>query len=142
MQTRTRISTLLLVLLLLGATSTAFAEITLTTDKPIYTLGEIVHITTHNAGPTAEEFLSYPYFSIFNEDTNECIMGCAGLPVITPFAVGETVSTDWDTGFFPDVPGNYCVGVAVANGPTTSYVLTDGVSAEPNSWGTLKALYR
>jgi len=94
MQTRTRIFTLLLILLLLGATGTALAEITLTTDKPVYALGEIVHITAHNAGPTAEEFLSYPFFIIFNEDTNECVTGCAGLPVITPFAVGETVSMD------------------------------------------------
>jgi hypothetical protein len=69
-------------------------------------------------------------------------MGCAGLPVVTPFPVGKTASMDWDTGFFPDVPGNYSVGVAATNGPTTSYVLTDVVTAEVNSWGTLKALYR
>jgi len=30
----------------------------------------------------------------------------------------------------------------VTDGPTTSYVLTDGVTAEVDSWGALKALYR
>ncbi len=142
MQARIRIPTVFLALLLLGTAGTALAEIILTTDKPIYEVGEIVHLTAHNTGPTAEEFVSYPYFFIFNQDTGECVMGCAGLPVVTPFLVGETVSTDWDTGFFPDVPGNYSVGVAVINWPTTSYVLIDLVAAEPNSWGTLKALFR
>lgn len=65
-----------------------------------------------------------------------------GLPVMTPFPVGETVSMEWDSGSIPDIPGNYSVGVAVPNGPTTSYVLTDVVTVEVNSWGTMKALYR
>ena len=142
MQSRIRIPTVLLVLLLLGTAGTALAEIILTTDKPIYSVGEIVHLTANNAGPTAEEFVSYPYFVIFNQDTGECVMGCVGLPVVTPFPVGETVSMDWDTGFFPDVPGNYSVFVAAINGPTTNYVLTDVINAEVNNWGTLKALYR
>jgi hypothetical protein len=61
----------LLVLLLLGTAVTALAEIILTTDKPIYAVGEIVYLTAYNAGPMAEEFLSYPYFVIFNQDTGE-----------------------------------------------------------------------
>lgn len=142
MQTRTRIPAFLLALLLLGPVVTAHAEIILTTDKPIYSVGEIVHLTAYNAGPMAEEFLSSPYFLIFNHDTGECVTGCVGLPVVTPFPVGETVSMEWDTGFFPDVPGNYSVGVAATNGPTTSYILTDVVAVEANSWGSLKALYR
>jgi len=142
MQTRTRIFPVLLALLLLGTTGTALAEIILTTDKPTYSVGEIVHITAYNAGPAEEQFLSYPYFVIFNQDSGECIIGCVGLPVITPFPVGETVSADWDTGFFPDVPGNYIVGVVVTNGPTISYVLTDAVAVEQNRWGSLKALFR
>ena len=142
MQTSIRIPTVLLALLLLGTASTALAEIILTTDKPVYAVGEIVHITAYNAGPNEEEFISYPNFVIFNEDTRECVTGCVGLPVLTPFPVGETVSMDWDTGFFPDVPGNYAVVVAATNGPTISYILTDAVSVELNSWGSLKALYR
>jgi len=142
MQTSTRIPTVLLALLLLGTAGGALAEIILTTDKPIYAVGEIVHITAYNAGPNEEEFISYPYFVIFNQDTGECVTGCVGLPVVTPFPVGETVSTSWDTGFFPDVPGNYSVVVAATNGPSISYILTDAVSVELNNWGSLKAMYR
>jgi hypothetical protein len=89
-----------------------------------------------------EQFLSAPFFLIFNEDTQECVYGCVGLPVITPFAVGETVTMDYDTGLNPDIPGNYSVGLAVTNGPTTGYVLTDAVAVEAESWSGLKALFR
>ncbi len=142
MQTRTLIPALLLALLACSAAGTALAEIILITDKPEYSVGEIVHISAHNTGPDVEQFLSFPFFAIFNEDTNDCIFGCIGLPVITPFEVGETVSMEWDTGSIPDVPGHHTVSVAVTNGPTVGYILTDAVSVESYSWGTLKAVYR
>ena len=93
----------------LGTVGPALAEITLTTDKAMYCVGEVVHITAHNAGPDEEQFNSAPFFLIYNADTNECLFGCLGLPVMTPFPVGETVSMEWDTGNSPDVPGNYTV---------------------------------
>lgn len=135
-------TTLLLFLLMLTASATALAEIVLTIDKAEYEVGEIVHIAATNTGPEVEQFVSSPFFVIFNADLNECVMGCVGLPVITPFLVGETVSMDWDTGLGPDAPGNHAVGVAVAGGPTVFYLLTDAVNVESSSWGNLKALYR
>jgi hypothetical protein len=142
MKTGKDIFSLLIALILLTTTCPAFADITLTTDKATYEVGEIVHITAHNNGPLVEQFISYPFFQIFNEDTLECVFGCVGLPVITPFGVGETVTMDYDTGVAPDIPGNYGVGIAIINGPSTGYVLTGEVAAEAVSWGNVKVLYR
>ncbi len=136
-----RLGLFLAALLLAGTTYPAFAEITLTSDKPVYVTGEIVHLTAHNAGPADEEFVSSPVFVIFNTDTDECVWGCAGLPVLTPFVAGETVTMDWDTGFVPDEPGNYAVGLAVSGSPTTTYTLIAGVGSIPTAWGTVKARY-
>jgi hypothetical protein len=140
MPSRILLFVLLLTLLTLGGA--ALADITLNTDKPEYLVGEIVHITAHNNGPNVELFLSAPYFLIYNDDLNECVFGCAGLPVVTPFEVGETVTMEWDTGFFPDIPGNYSVSVAVTGGTTVSYLLNAPVSSEGRSWGGVKALFR
>ena len=142
MKTKTLIPAILLALLACSTAGTALAEIILTTDQPEYSVGEIVHISAYNAGPDVEQFLSAPFFAIVNDDTNDCIFGCIGLPVITPFAVGETVSMDWDTGAIPDVPGHHTVTVAVTDGPTVGYILTDAVPVETHTWGTLKAVYR
>jgi hypothetical protein len=142
MSTRTRIPALLLALLWLTTAGASLADITLTTDQPIYDIGDIVHITAHNNGPNEEQFLSFPYFIIYNDDTEECVFGCVGLPVVTPFAVGETVTMDYDTGIVPDIAGNYTVGIVVTNGTTVSYVLNGPVAAEAKSWSDLKALYR
>lgn len=141
MTTRTRFFSLLL-LALSGIAATALADITLTTDKSLYDIGETVHITAHNNGPTEEMFISAPFFIIYNDDTDECVFGCVGLPVVTPFPVGETVTMDYDTGSAPDIAGNYIIGIAVNNGPTIGYVLNGPVAAETNSWGAVKALYR
>lgn len=136
------ITSFLVALLILSIACTAFADITLTTDKSTYEVGEIVYITATNNGPLMEEFVSFPFFQIWNLDIPECIYGCVGLPVITPFGVGETVTMDHDTGAMPDTPGNYGVGIAVLGGPTTEYILTGGVASEASSWGNVKALYR
>lgn len=142
MKTGKVVVSLLITLALLASAFPAFADITLTTDQSTYEVGEIVHITAHNNGPLVEQFISYPFFQIYNEDTLECVFGCVGLPVITPFGVGETVTMDYDTGAAPDIPGNYLVGIAIINGPTTDYVLTGDVAAEAASWGNVKVLYR
>ena len=142
MPTRINFFALLLAYLTLGMAGTALADITLTTDKTVYEVNEIVHITAHNNGPDVEMLVSAPFFAIFNDDLNECVFGCLGLPVVTPFEVGETVSMDWDTGFFPDPPGTYTVWVAINGGPSISYLLNPAVATEASSWGELKALYR
>jgi hypothetical protein len=142
MQTRTRLPALFLALLWLGTAGASLADITLTIDQPIYDIGDIVHVTAHNNGPNEEQFLSDPFFIIYNDDTDECVFGCVGLPVVTPFPVGETVTMDYDTGFVPDIPGNYTIGIVVNNGPTINYVLNGPVAAEAKNWGAIKALYR
>lgn len=131
---------LLLTLPTLG--TTALADITLTLDQTDYVVGDIVHATAHNNGPNVEMFLSAPFFLIYNDDLPECVFGCVGLPVITPFEVGETVTMDWDTGFFPDIPGNYSVSLVVTGGTSVSYILNAPVATEAHSWGVLKALFR
>jgi hypothetical protein len=142
MQNRIRLVGILVILLSLSAMTPTLAEITITTDKPSYELGEIVHITAHNAGPTEEQFVSDPFFHIANVDVNECVFGCVGLPVVTPFPVGETVSLDWDTGTMTLLPGNYSAGVVATNGASINFILTEVVATEASSWGALKALYR
>ena len=142
MQIRNCYFTVLLAALFSGMAGNASAEIILTTDKPEYEAGEIVHVTAHNAGPGTEQFVSDPYYVIWNQDTDKCVSGCLGLPVVTAFPAGETVSMDWDTGLSDDDPGNYIVRVAVIDGPSVSYVLTVKVDAGRNSWSSLKVLYR
>lgn len=132
----------ILTILALAAITTAQAEITVTTDKPSYEMGEIVQITAHNAGPEDEMFYSDPFFYIGNDDLNECVYGCVGLPVVTPFPAGETVAMGWDTGGMPFIPGNYSVAVVASNGAWASFVLTEIVGTEASSWSTVKALYR
>jgi hypothetical protein len=139
---RFRFPALPLTLFALATATAALAGITLTTDQPAYVVGDIVHITAHNNGPDLEQFMSDPFFFIHNDDLDECVFGCVGLPVITPFEVGATVSMDWDAGFFPDAAGNYSVSLATASGPTVSYILNAPVSTETSSWGRLKALFR
>jgi hypothetical protein len=143
MQTRMIVPTVFIALLLVGTAGTATAEIILTIDKPAYTVGEVVHVTAYNAGPTVEQFVSEPPFVVWNQDTGERVIGCLGLPVLTPFPVGETVSRIGTQGSSPNVPGNYAISVVSPNGTTASYVLTDEVvESEQNSWSSLKALYR
>ncbi len=132
-----------LVIALLLTATVAVAAVTVVTDKDSYIVGETVHITIHNSGPEDVEFNSAPFIVIYNLDTNECPYGCTGLPVMTPFPAGSTVTDTWDTGVIPDVPGNYRVSVNTLDASaTTDYFLTDGVSVETSSWGTVKALYR
>ncbi len=141
MTTRNRSVTVLVALALL--TTVASAEVTVTTDKDSYLSGETVQITVQNLGPSDVEFNSAPYVQIYNTDTLECMYGCVGLPVMTPFPAGTTVYENWDTGYLPDTPGHYAVVVNIL-GPTisTSYTLTSEVGLEPISWGTVKALYK
>ena len=140
---RNPIRTLFLLIALLLTATIAVAAVTVVTDEDSYNVGETVNITIHNSGPEDVEFNSAPYIVITNLDTNDCLYGCTGLPVITPFPAGSTVTDTWDTGVNPDVPGIYRVGVNILGASiTTDYVLTEGVSVEASSWGAVKALYR
>jgi hypothetical protein len=131
---------------MLGATfplTHAIAEVTITTDKTSYEVGEMVHIEAHNHGPDAEWIVSTPWFTIWNADEETCVYGCLGLPDVTEFPAGETVSMDWDTGLYPpDQPGNHAVRINVLDGPAASFVLTGGVANEEQGWTALKAQYR
>jgi hypothetical protein len=142
MRIKATVIALTAVLFFVGPPGASVAEVILTTDKPDYTIGEVVHITAHNAGPEDETLLSFPFFAIWNEDTSQCVMGCVGLPDINPFPAGESITMDWDTGQVPDAPGRHIVGVAINDGPTASYVLTGSVPSDHESWTTLKGRYR
>lgn len=120
----------------------AIAEVTITTDKSSYEVGEIVLIEAHNHGPEDEWIVSTPWFTIWNADEETCVYGCLGLPEVTEFPAGETVSMDWDTGSSPDAPGNYSVRINVLDGPAANYGLTVGVSREQHGWTALKSRYR
>jgi hypothetical protein len=132
----------LLSALLLAHPGSAIAEVSVTTDKPVYEVGEIVRITAHNAGPGDEQLVSEPFFVIWNLDVEACVYGCLGLPVVTPFPAGQTISLEWDTGLHSDPPGNYAVSVATLDGPSTTYLLTGEVPNDQSSWTTLKARHR
>ena len=141
MQTANR--TALLLSLLVLAASSALAEVVITTDKPAYLMGEIVQITVQNTGPLGTDFVSAPFVSIYNVDTNECLLGCVGLPVVTPFPAGATETYAWDTGWNPDPVGTYRVFANIL-GVTdfAQYTLTGEVDIQAVSWGAIKALYR
>ena len=126
----------------LCAGGSARAEITLTTDKDTYIVGEIVHVEARNTGPDDQLLVSTPWMIIWNEDTMECVTGCVGLPDITPFPAGATISAQWDTGFFPDAPGNYVVDIATDGAPSARYVLTAEVPTKEEGWSALKARFR
>ena len=136
-----RISVFLALLALLSPSS-AIAEVVIATDKTDYVVGEIIHITARNEGPEDEQLVSYPYFTIWNTDTDQCVYGCLGLPVVDPFLAGQTISVERDTGQQPDPSGTYVVSVATLDGPSTTYVLTAGVRGDRSSWTTLKTRFR
>jgi hypothetical protein len=127
---------------LLAFCAGARAEVVLTTDKEAYVVGEIVHVEARNTGPDDKILVSTPWMIIWNEDTMECVTGCVGLPDITPFPAGTTITAQWDTGLFPDDPGPYAVHIATDGGPTVHYLLSAAVPAEPDGWSALKARFR
>lgn len=130
-----------LIALLLATWATV--AVTVVTDEDDYNVGETVRITIHNIGPEDVEFNSAPFIMITNLDTNDCVYGCTGLPVMTPFPAGTTVTESWDTGLHPDVPGIYRVRVNILDTSITAdYVLDEGVGVANRSWGAVKALYR
>jgi hypothetical protein len=121
----------------------AAAQMTVTTDQQTYEVGDIVEITIHNAGPDPVEFYSYPAHSILHVETESCISGCVGLPVIWSFEVGETMVDVRDTGLEPDLPGHYRIALHCPGSIETTYdLLPAPIPTESVSWSRVKALYR
>jgi len=123
------------------------AQITVSTDAALYSVGDVVTVTIRNDGDTDAWFVSYPACVIWNVDTDTCAYGCTGLPVVWTLGPGETDITEHDTALMPDEPGNYIVQAAVSGAPpgsvtSAAYVLQAAVPAVPVSWSGLKAIYR
>lgn len=147
MSHRTRIAAAA-VLLLLAALPTAAQNVTVETDQDVYHVGDLVEITVSNLGPADAQFLSAPYIAIIHLETDDCIYGCVGLPVITPFPAGAVHVESWDTGQFPDRPGTYRVSAAVAMAglgrdvTSAVYTLVDPTPNAALTWSGVKTLYR
>lgn len=125
----------------------AFGQLTVVTDQAGYTVGDMVHVTIHNAGPGVATFVSYPAFSIWHAETGDCVYGCIGLPVVWDLPVGATEAGQHDTGLGPDQPGHYTVSLAGTSGDpgsilTATYELTAPVAADASTWGAVKVLFR
>lgn len=137
----------LLILALLAFAVPAAAQLTVSTDRATYAVGDVVGITIHNAGPEAVLFVSSPACVIWNLDTLECVHGCVGLPILWYLEVGESTQDGHDTGTLPDAPGRYCVGLnGTSDAPgsilTAEYELTTALPEENRTWGVIKRLYR
>lgn len=125
----------------------SFAQLTVVTNQASYTVGEVVQITIHNAGPSAATFTSYPSFSIWHTESGDCVYGCAGLPEIWTLPVGGTVIASRGTDVEPDQPGHYDIslaGTSIDPGSILSaeYELMMPVTAVTGTWGGIKGLYR
>lgn len=132
---------------LLLIASVARAQLTVVTDKTQYSIGEVVHITIHNAGPGEATFFSDPAYSIWHSESGDCVDGCSGLPVVWTLPAGGTINVDRNTGAEPDLVGHYEIGLAGSSPDPGSilgaeYVLLPPVSTTVAPWGTLKGWYR
>ena len=125
----------------------AFGQLTVVTDQANYTVGDMVQVTIHNAGPSVATFVSYPAFAIWHVESGGCVFGCVGLPVVWDLPVGATEQGAHDTGYGPDLPGHYTVSLAGSSGDpgsilTTTYELTAPVAVDLSTWGAVKSLFR
>jgi hypothetical protein len=80
--------------LILVAT-TAVAQLTVATDAPQYSQGDIVTITVHNAGPSLALFASSPPCYIYRIGTSECVYGCVGLPILWEMEIVPIGNGSW-----------------------------------------------
>lgn len=133
---------LIAVILLLCLSGVASAEVTMTTDKPSYVVGEAIEVTVYNSGPEDLFFDWFPLWSFWNVDTGECISSCEHLPLNEPFPNGGEIVIGYDTGSNPDPPGNYRVELSMIDGPSVTYTLTAAIFNEQSSWSILKSQYR
>ena len=125
----------------------AFGQLTVVTDQAGYTVGDLVHVTIHNAGPSVATFVSEPPLVIWHVESGDCVYGCVGLPVVWTVPVGGTVQGVHDTGYGPDLSGHYTVSLAGSSGDpgsilATTYELTAPVAVDASTWGAVKSLFR
>lgn len=128
--------------------TTAAAQLTVATDTPQYSQGDIVTITVHNAGPSLALFVSSPPCYIYRIGTPECVYGCVGLPILWEMHVGETIILAYDPSedAVPDPIGWYRVelnGTSIDPGSVLhcDYQMLEVVPVGGGSWGAVKALY-
>lgn len=123
----------------------ARAQYTVVADRTTYVVGDTVHITVHNAGPS-EAMYAEPAVAIVNSDTDTCIYGCYKWGAVLWLGVGESLSYSHDTSARPDQPGHYWIDLFGGSGDpgsilTADYELKSVVGVEATTWGHVKALY-
>jgi len=127
--------------------SAAAAQLTVVTDKNVYTAGEVVQITIRNAGPSVATFISSPAYFIRHVESGVCIEGCVGLAVLWEMSVGENFDESYDTSQASALIGHHEVVLNGASGDPGSilvaaYELTAPVSDTAATWGGIKSLFR
>lgn len=135
---RVSITVLIALSLLTGVSATAGV----TTDKPEYIVGEIVHITYTNSGGQPQTIGPDYAFRIVHV--------ASGLEVMydtfwvgTLLLPGESISSPHDTGLLPDPTGEYVIWCKVGSWVYFgSYLLDDGIANENATLGDLKRLFR
>ena len=143
-------SLVLMAVILVFATPAAAQILTVETDLAVYVVGAVVQITIHNPTEEPATLVSWPFTFITHEETNACVWGCVGLPVVTEVMPGETLVEHHHTSFLPDPPGTYRVTIAEAGtglpplppSNWTEYELLEPISSEKMAWGGVKSLYR
>jgi len=128
----------------------AAQDLTVVTDAAVYNLGATVEITIHNPTDHNVDITSSPYFGIVHVETQNCMYGCLGLPVMSTLSAGETVVFQYDTSWNPDPVGYFQVVVFESTigsippppPPTVEYRLIDPTGNEDKNWCSVKTLYR
>lgn len=133
-------------MLLSAWVASAAGEVTVATDKAVYTVGEDITITIHNDGPGDVDFCAWPLFAIISHGTGFVVYGYDRVAQSTTFPAGhgeqftpEIVSpyyAPWQT---------YYVILNVAHwlsGPETQYELRPALPVTSPTWGAIRALYR
>ncbi len=113
-----------------------------------HAIGEFFQITITNPTTEVISLESSPWFGIIHDDTQICVYGCMGLPVIESIGPGEVHVFTHYTLDYPDPIGMYTVVVfEMGTGgegnpmPSTHYLLDDPIANESLTWGAVKSLY-
>ena len=117
----------------------ARADVVVTVERATYYVGEIVHFAITNNGDETAVFFSIPPWCVVNLDPQVQYPPCVTLPGFSFLDPGLTVEGTWDTGVYPDPPGNYAV---VAGSAWGYYMLESPTPVTAASWSALKAAYR
>jgi hypothetical protein len=119
------------------------AEVSLSTDKNHYEVGEVVHISIHNSGPENLYFSSYPFVVAATTNPPQCVYGCVGLPVVTDFPADTTAEDSWDTGIGEVPPGEYRIAPSITGvDVSTTIHLHEKLGSGDPTWSMVKGQYR